>query len=325
MIETVLGGAVDARSARRFWKLTGGNALFLHQLVKDQVAAGRMRMMAGVWMWDGDVAVSQSISDMVGRQLHELTPEVALVVDTLSQCEPLAVDVLCDLVGRRDLESAEQMHLVTIERTGDELMARLAHPLFGELRRAAAGEMYLSKIRGKLAQRLAKDTDADSQATVRRALLALESDLPPDPQLCLQAAQYAMTLLDLELADRFATAAASAGAPDASAVRAMNLLLLGRGHQAEEVLVREIGEDGAEGAHQWATLRAANLIWMLGRCNDAAALLEELARRSGIARRHGCAGGGASMRRCGHPPDATPPRKRPWRHWIPGCCRISTR
>ena len=277
MIETALGGAVDARSARRFWKLTGGNALFLHQLVKDQVAAGRMRMMAGVWMWDGDVAVSQSISDMVGRQLHELTPEVALVVDTLSQCEPLAVNVLCDLVGRGDLESAEQMNLVTIERSGGELMARLAHPLYGELRRAGAGEMYLSKIRGTLAQRLAKDADADSQATVRRALLALESDLPPDPQLCLQAAQYAMTLLDLDLADRFATSAASAGAPDALGVRAMNLFLLGRGNQAEEVL-RAIGGEGAEGAHQWSTLRAANLIWMLGRCNDASVVLEELAR-----------------------------------------------
>ena len=276
MIETAVGGAVDARSARRFWKLTGGNALFLHQLVKDQVAAGRIRMIAGVWMWDGDVAVSQSISDMVGRQLHELTPEVALVVDTLSQCEPLAVDVLCDLVGRGDLESAEQMQLVTIERSGDELMARLAHPLYGELRRAGAGEMYLSKIRGSLAQRLAKDSDADMQETVRRALLALESDLPTDPDLCLQAAQYAMTLLDLELADRFATAAAAAGAPEAPAIRAMNLLLLGRGQQAEDVL-REIGEDGAEGAHQWATMRAANLVWMLGRCTEASAVLEELA------------------------------------------------
>jgi DNA-binding CsgD family transcriptional regulator/tetratricopeptide (TPR) repeat protein len=275
MIETTLGGVVDARSARRFWKLTGGNALFLHQLLNDQVAAGRMRIIAGVWMWDGDVAVSQSITDMVGRQLHELTPEVALVVDTLSQCEPLAVDVLCDLVGRGDLESAEQMKLITIERSGDQLMARMAHPLYGELRRAAAGEIYLSKIRGQLALRLAKDADADSQATVRRAMLALQSDLPPDPQLCLQAAQFAMTLLDLELADRFATAAASAGAPDALGVRAMNLLLLGRGPQTEEVLCA-IGEGGAEGANQWATLRAANLIWMLGRCNDAAVLLEEL-------------------------------------------------
>jgi DNA-binding CsgD family transcriptional regulator len=276
LVEDALGGPVDARSARRFWKLTGGNALFLRQLLKDQVAAGRLRQVAGVWMWDGDVAVSQSISDMVGRQLGRLTPELALVVDTLSQCEPLAVDVLCDLVRRIDLEVAEQMHLVAVERTGDTLMARLAHPLFGELRRATAGEMYLSRIRGRLAQRLAEDVDADMQATVRRALLTLDSDLPPDPKLYLESARYAMTLLDLDLADRFATAAAAAGASEAPGLRAMNLVLLGRGNQAEEVL-RDIGEDGPEDAHRWATVRAANLIWMLGRPNDASTILDELA------------------------------------------------
>ncbi|WP_083407804.1 LuxR C-terminal-related transcriptional regulator [Mycolicibacterium rutilum] len=276
MIEEALGGAVDARSARRFWNLTGGNALFLRQLVQDQIDAGRMRLTAGVWMWDDDVAVSQSISDMVGRQVRGLTPEIALVVDTLSQCEPLAVDVLCDLVDRADLETAEQMRLVTVERSGGELAARLAHPLFGELRRASAGEMYLSKIRGRLAERLAKDPDADMQATVRRGLLALESDLPPDGQLFLQSAQHAMTLLDLDLADRFATAAAEAGVPEAAEVRALNLLLLGRGEQTEEVL-REISSSGGEGARQWSTLRATNLIWMLGRLTDAAAVLDDLA------------------------------------------------
>ncbi|ULE31532.1 LuxR C-terminal-related transcriptional regulator [Mycobacterium sp. IDR2000157661] len=278
MIAETLGGAVEARSARRFWKLTGGNALFLRQLVKDQIDAGHIRRRAGVWVWDGDVAVSQSISDMVGRQLRRLTPEVALVVDTLSQCEPLGVDVLCDLVARADLEAAERMRLVTVERSGGELVARLSHPLYGELRRASAGEMYLCKLRGRLAERLAKDPDPDMQATVRRALLALESDLPPDPQLCLQAAQHAMTLLDLELADRFATAAAEAGAGDALLIRALNLLLLGRGAQAEEVL-GEIARDGAEGSHQWSTLRAANLLWMLGRLDDAATVLAELAQQ----------------------------------------------
>jgi len=40
MIETTLGGVVDSRSAERFWKLTGGNTLFLRQLLKDQIAAG---------------------------------------------------------------------------------------------------------------------------------------------------------------------------------------------------------------------------------------------------------------------------------------------
>lgn len=276
MIEATLGGAVDARSAQRFWKLTGGNALFLRQLVQDQIDAGRMRLTAGVWMWDGGVAVSQSISDMVGRQLRELTPEVALVVDTLSQCEPLAVDALCDVVDRADLEAAERMRLVTVERSGGDLVARLAHPLFGELRRATAGEIYLSKIRGRLAARLARESELDMQATVRRALLALESDLPPDPQVCLQAAQHAMTLLDLELADRFATAAADAGAPEAPGIRALNLFLLGRGAEAEEVLAR-IVTDGSGDVHRWSILRAANLMWMLGRIGDASDVLAEIA------------------------------------------------
>jgi DNA-binding CsgD family transcriptional regulator len=275
MIETTLGSAVDSRSARRFWKLTGGNALFLRQLLKDQIAAGAIRQVAGVWMWDEHVAVSDSIGDMVGRQLSRLTPDVALVVDTLSQYEPLGVDVLCDLVHRRDLEAAEQMNLVTVERSGSTLMARLAHPLFGELRRATASEMYLSRIRGKLAQRLAKEADADMHATVRRALLALESDLPPDPHLFLEAARFAMTLLDLDLSDRFATAAADAGATEAVGLRAISLAGRGHGDQAE-VILAGIGPDDPDG-HHWATVRAANLIWNLGRPRQASAILDGLA------------------------------------------------
>jgi DNA-binding NarL/FixJ family response regulator len=276
VIESRLDGPIDARSAARFQKLTGGNALFLRQLLADQVAAGRMRKSAGVWIWDGDVAVSASLSDTLGRQMGRLSPGMAAVVDTLSQCEPLAVEVLCDLARRSDLAAAERMGLVSIERTGAGLTARLAHPLFGELRRASAGELYLSEVRGRLATRLGADGDANMQATVRRALLRLESDLGPDSELYLESARHAMTLLDLELADRLATAATHARAPGAAEVRAMNLVLLGRGEQAETAL-RELADSGLPDAHHWATVRAANLIWMLGRPHDAAAILDDLA------------------------------------------------
>lgn len=275
LIEAAVGGSVDARSAERFWKLTGGNALFLRQLIADQIAAGRMRQLAGVWMWDGDVAVSQNLSDMLARQLGRMTAGVARVVDTLSQCEPLSVPVLCDLVRRGDLESAEQMHLVAVERVGDERLARLAHPLIGELRRATAGEMHLSKVRGRLAQRLGREADRDVRATVRRALLTLDSDLEPDPELYLEAARFAMMLLDPDSAERFAAAAASCGAPDAATMRAMTLVLLGRGEQAEEVL-QDVCESGRPDSHRWSTIRAANLVWMLGRPAEAADILERL-------------------------------------------------
>jgi hypothetical protein len=157
-------------------------------------------------------------------------------------------------------------------------MARLAHPLYGELRRATAGEMYLSSLRGKLARRLALETDDDMQATVRRAQLTLESDLEPDPELYLEAARHAMTLLDPDSADRFTAAAAEYGAAEAAPMRAMSMLLLGRGEQAEKILY-QIGIDGREDSHHWATLRAANLIWMLGRASGP--------RRGGSMRRRG--------------------------------------
>jgi DNA-binding CsgD family transcriptional regulator len=201
--------------------------------------------------------------------------------------------VLCDLVGRQHLESAEQMHLVTVDRTGASLQARLAHPLFGELRRANAGEMYLSKVRGGLAQRIGQQTDADPQMTVRRALLTLESNLVPDPELYLAAARHTMTLLDLDLAERLATAAAAAGSTEAVKTLAVNRFLAGAGERAEELLRDLAGNDDAErgtsdeeespkgdvaeGRHRWVCLRAANLVWMLGRPAEAAEILAVLA------------------------------------------------
>ncbi len=238
VVEATLGGPMDARSAKRFWRLTGGNALFIQQLVKDQVAAGRIRQVAGVWLWDGDVAVSQSMSDLVGNRLDRLPPEQALVLDALSLCEPLDLDVLQAMVSREDLETAEQLNLIRVERAGGRLLVSLAHPLFGELRRAAAGEMYLSKLRGQLAQLLGaqKTADADPQRAVVRAQLALDSDLPPDPALFLDAAQHAMRMLDIDLAERFADAAATHDPAAAARLQALCMVVTGGGDEAEEFL-----------------------------------------------------------------------------------------
>ena len=84
-----------------------------------------------------------------------------------------------------------------------------------------------------------------------------------------------MTLLDLDLSDRFATAAADAGVSEAVGLRAISLAGRGHGDQAEAILAR-IGVDDPEG-HHWATVRAANLIWNLGRPREASAILDGLA------------------------------------------------
>jgi DNA-binding CsgD family transcriptional regulator/tetratricopeptide (TPR) repeat protein len=276
MVESVLGGPIDVRSAKRFFKLTGGNPLYLQQLIRDQVAAERFRRAAGLWIWDRDVAVSQSMSDLVGSQLDRLPSELARVVDTLSQCEPLDVDVLADVVGREHVEAADAMHLITVERSGRTLLARLAHPLFGELRRATVGELHLSKVRGVLARRLYETDDSDPQTTVRRALLVLQSDLAPNPGLYLDAARHAMRLLDLDLADRFAAAATALGSVEAVELQAINRFLAGRGAKAADLL-RPLASRPGPARHRWAAVLAANLTWMLARPAEAAEVLTALA------------------------------------------------
>ena len=278
VVEDVLDGPVDARSAKRVWRLTGGNALFIQQLVKDQVAAGRIRRVAGVWLWDGDVAVSQSMSDLVGNRLDQLPPEQALVLDALSQCEPLDLDVLQAMASREDLETAEQLNLIRVERAGGRLLVGLAHPLFGELRRAAAGEMYLSKLRGRLAQLLGAQeaADTDPQRAVVRAQLALESDLPPDPELFLDAAEHAMRMNEIDLAQRFADAAAAHDPAAAARLQALCMVMTQGGDDAEEFLRAIVPVDDAD-RRTWALIRAENMIWMRGRPAEAVPVLAELA------------------------------------------------
>ena len=84
-----------------------------------------------------------------------------------------------------------------------------------------------------------------------------------------------MTLLDLDLADRFATAAAECGVGEAAEIPGDEHRPSGRGDRAE-VLLREMSEGRAD-SHRWATVRAANLIWMLGRPGEASAILDGLA------------------------------------------------
>ena len=279
VVETILGGSLDSRSAQRFWRLTGGNALFVQQLVRDQLDAGRLERISGVWMWDGDVAMSQTMSALVGHRLDRLPAALAMVLDALSLCEPLDADVLTDLAGREAVEAAERMGLIRVERSASRLRATLAHPIFGEVRRASAGEMYLSRLRGRLARRLAEVTAGpvdEPQRAVVRAKLMVDSDLPPDPALLLTAARHAMRMLDIDLAERLAEAAACADPGAATRLQAYAMVLSGRGEDAEDFFAAGIPSDDAQ-RREWTLLRAANSIWMRGRPDAALPMLAELA------------------------------------------------
>lgn len=62
----------------------------------------------------------------------------------------------------------------------DSGMVRVAHPMYGEARRARNGTVRSARLRGRVASALQESAGTTDPA--RLGLLLLESDLPGDPR-----------------------------------------------------------------------------------------------------------------------------------------------
>ncbi len=142
-------------------------------------------------------------------------------------------------------------------------------------------------MRGTLAVELASDEHSeDVQVLVRRAALSLDSDLPPDADLLVRAAQGAICLADLALADRLAAAGERAGGgARARFVQAHAVSWLGRGQDAESLL-RSVSVDELtdQDRARFTYLRASNMLWAIADPERAHAVIDDGAEVEGSAR-----------------------------------------
>ncbi|MGE0219777.1 LuxR C-terminal-related transcriptional regulator [Mycolicibacterium sp.] len=272
LVEHVLDGPVDSYSAQRLWQYTQGNVLYLRHLLDNEVSAGRITCSAGVWLWDGHPELSPTLADLVGARIARAPRPVREVLDALAVTEPLDSDVLAALTDADALAEAESLGLVTVDAGVRPASVRLAHPLLGEVRRT--GSLQMRRLRGRIATELARKDSTDPRDLVRRAVLACESDLPPDAGLLLAAATAAMQLMDQRLAEDLAgrAEAAGGGAP-ASIVAATAITWQDRGEDAESVLARLAERTSGPARAHIALLRAMNFCAGLG---DATAAEREL-------------------------------------------------
>src|SRR4029450_8247016 len=93
-----------------------------------------------------------------------------------------------------------------VEAPGAGVEVRVAHPLYGEVRRKRAPPTRLRRLRGLVAAELAASIDRDDTRGVGgRATLTWDSDLEPDPDLLVRAARGAACMWDQPLADQLAS------------------------------------------------------------------------------------------------------------------------
>ncbi|MGH3632828.1 MAG: LuxR C-terminal-related transcriptional regulator [Mycobacterium sp.] len=267
LLESALGGQVSAHSAERMWQLTRGNVLFLHQLVNQELTAGRLISSDDCWQWVGTMVASPSLIDLVDLHIGAAPAPVLDVIDLVAVAEPLELAYLAALANPQAIEESERRGLIAISRTAQTDVVRLGHPLYGEVRLAQSSRLRLARLRGRIAQLMtAPDARAGPPDPVRLGLLWLDSDLQADCDLFSRAAQAAAMRFDPVLTQRFAEAAVAAGAGvEVELLCAAVLIFVSRGEAAEELLASVTARRLPDAT--WSTavnLRAANLLFPLG-------------------------------------------------------------
>lgn len=274
LVEHVLDGAVDSFSAQRLWQYTQGNALYLRHLLENEVNAGRMTLRAGVWLWEGRPELSPTLAELLEARISQVPTAVGDVLNALALAEPLEADVLETIADSDALTAAESLGLISVDSTVQPASVRLAHPLLGEVRRS--GSLQMRRLRGRIATELARKGSTDPRHLVRQAVLTMDSDLAPDPDLLLAATSSAMQLGDLRLAEMMAERAVAAGGGlPPKMIQAMAITWQERGTDAEAILVELADETHGQIRTQIAILRAMNFALSLGDADSAERELDE--------------------------------------------------
>jgi DNA-binding CsgD family transcriptional regulator len=268
LLEKVLGSRIEASCGDRMWRLTWGNVLFLRRLVTQEFDGRRLLIGPDGWQWTGEMAVSESLIDLIDAQIGGVPDAVGDVIDLVAIAEPLELEYLRRLTPREAVEDCERRGLITVSPTPQGDVARVGHPLYGEVRRAQAGRVRLARLRARIASVMTQpDGATDTADPVRLGRLWLDSDLAPDPGVFVRAAQGAYARLDLGLASRFADAAVAAGAGVEAQLLLAHTVSLGPDpERAQEILDGLAADRLPQHARSVVgQLRAANLLWPLAR------------------------------------------------------------
>lgn len=288
LVEEALGGHLEGFSAQLMWEASGGNALFLRHLIDGALECGHLRDADGVWQLRGSATVTAEFATLLDDRIATLPDPVRGALDLLSLCEPMELDLLCELAGDDAVDQAESRELIRVSRGGNRLAARFTHPLFGEVIRARLGRVRSRRLRGRVVvamQERGLDTDHDR---LRLAELAVASDHDIGVAPLVDAAKVAIGLSDVAAAERFARAAFDKEKTIHSVdLLARALLWQGRPEEVEQIATSLNPDDLDEiGLLRWGMTRACNFSFSTGdseRADDVVRMMRQRVTTPGMA------------------------------------------
>lgn len=223
-----LGGGVAAATVRHLAAVTGGNVLYLREVVHAGRVSGRLAESGGEWRWQGELSMTTRLRELVGARIGHLDQDEREVLELVAFGEPVGIGLLASLTSAGAVERVEARGLVTVTGEGRREQVRLGHPLYGEVVRGDCGTLRARRRLRTLAEALESSGLRRREDELRAAVWRLDSGSAAAPGMLVSAANLAWARRDPRLAARLARAAIDAGAGVAAvALLGQVLMVLG--------------------------------------------------------------------------------------------------
>ena len=293
LAESILGHVVEGSTATALFEASGGNPLFLEQLVASGLESGTLVFddadihAAGSWKLIGSLPLSRDLVAAVEDRLGHLGDEDRSILELLALGEPLGAGLLEGLVGAdadERLARLESEGFIVAAQDGRRLDVRLGHPLYGEVLRATMPQSWANRARLSLAEVVVARGWRRQNDAMRVAMWRLDAGARTPAEIAQAAAHEALLRFGSDLAERIIRSADGDRSDGGEVAEPRSLLLLAtiasRSGRAEEAL-RHLDDldhalDGCvhDGRlrSEGAVLRFNLLGFQLGRPQDAFAL-----------------------------------------------------
>jgi DNA-binding CsgD family transcriptional regulator/tetratricopeptide (TPR) repeat protein len=278
LVEKVLDGPVDRLLASELWQRSGGNPLFLRELILGGLESGALISDAGLWRAHRPLAPSSRLAELVVSRLGRLKPAEQAIVEALAVAGSIDLSDLEALGDRRSIESLEEHRLVEVHQSGNRHWVTLAHPIYGEVIAADLPRTRVRRIMRALAEQLEKSGTRRPDDVLRLALWRIEGGGAIDPEHLVAAARRALAAFDAPLAERLARAALTdaRGGVAAGVLLGRAMASQQRVEEADQVLAAAVAQARTDGEIAEASLARANLLYFgAGRAEEASRILTD--------------------------------------------------
>jgi DNA-binding CsgD family transcriptional regulator len=282
LLAAALGGPVDGATRHRLWQASGGNVLYLREVVVGACADGSLTEEGGIWRLRGSACMPPRLVELVERRFDSLDSDARAALEVVAFAERIDLDQVIKLADIEALERLEDEGLVEVVEEGGAPIIVLAHPLYGEAVRATMPQLQRRRVSGAVADAIEAAGMPRPGDVVRVATWRLDAGQPVDANLLTTAAHRAYEANDYSLADRLAAAAREAGGGvRAGLVSAWSAMMTGRDKKAAERLAGLFAGLAAEAITDRERVKVAEteaivLGLHLGRERDALAVLDEI-------------------------------------------------